>query len=193
MLNEISSRFLAVERGDDAIVRAVFCADPPPIRVSWRWASFQMEAGSGSGRFVADSLKKVSPNVIPTASPTPVLVVVADDDDTAENGSDVAAAASPDAANDDELSTEPSQRDESNVENTHHPRSLTPAPKPSHQPDTAHAIRLARRSPRAVLSTYPVIVALPPPIALSPRAINSGKVIPGILHDALQSPNLAKL
>lgn len=149
-----------MERGDDAIVRAVFCADPPPLRVSWRWASFQMEAGSGSGRFVADSLKKVSPNVIPTAAPTPVLVVVAaadDEGDTSENGADGV---------EDELSTEPtSQRDESNVEYTHHPRSLTPAPS---QPDTAHAIRLARRSPRAVLGTYPVIVAL----ARSPSSLS---------------------
>ena len=166
VLNEISSRFLAVERGDDAIVRAVFCADPPPLRVSWRWASFQMEAGSGSGRFVADSLKKVSPSIIPTAAPTPVLVVVDDEADTSEMGADGGA--------EDEPSTEQtttSQRDESNVEYTHHPRSLTPAPS---QPDTAHAIRLARRSPRAVLGTYPVIVALsPPPTCSFSLSINS--------------------
>ncbi|XP_046443762.1 kin of IRRE-like protein 1 isoform X6 [Daphnia pulex] len=58
VLNEVSSRFISVERGDDAVIRAVFCADPRPIRVSWRWAAFQMEAGSGSGRFVAEALHK---------------------------------------------------------------------------------------------------------------------------------------
>ncbi|XP_045034449.1 kin of IRRE-like protein 3 isoform X6 [Daphnia magna] len=58
VLSEVSSRFISVERGDDAVIRAVFCADPRPIRVSWRWAAFQMEAGSGSGRFVAEALHK---------------------------------------------------------------------------------------------------------------------------------------
>lgn len=61
MLREASSRFVSVERGDDAIIRAVFCADPRPIKVSWRWSSFQLEAGSGSGRFVAEALHKVTP------------------------------------------------------------------------------------------------------------------------------------
>ena len=41
MLREASSRFVSVERGDDAIIRAVFCADPRPIKVSGRGSSFQ--------------------------------------------------------------------------------------------------------------------------------------------------------
>ena len=55
---------MSIERGDDAIIRAVFCADPRPIKVSWRWSSFQLEAGSGTGRFVAEALHKVNPNHI---------------------------------------------------------------------------------------------------------------------------------
>ncbi len=96
VLSEVSSRFISVERGDDAIIRATFCADPRPIRVSWRWAAFQMEAGSGSGRFVAEALHKVSPTL-----PPPSLVEIS----TSEMSST--------ASVDDELST-PSQ----------HPRSL---------------------------------------------------------------------
>lgn len=95
VLSEVSSRFISVERGDDAIIRATFCADPRPIRVSWRWAAFQMEAGSGSGRFVAEALHKVSPTL-----PPPSLVEIS----SSESSSALA---------DDELST-PSQ----------HPRSL---------------------------------------------------------------------
>ena len=76
MLSEVSSRFLSVERGDDAVIRAVFCADPRPIRVSWRWAAFQMEAGSGSGRFVAEALHKVTPTILP-----PMIELVNDDND----------------------------------------------------------------------------------------------------------------
>lgn len=132
-MNEVSSRFISVERGDDAVIRAVFCADPRPIRVSWRWAAFQMEAGSGSGRFVAEALHKVSPTILPP----PAIVELAEDDDLMgiSGGS---------------ISTEPSNTNayDTTIESTttHHPRSLEVVP-------TAQA--QVARPPQAVF-TYPV-------------------------------------
>jgi len=68
VLSEVSSRYVSVERGEDAIISAIFCADPRPTKVSWRWASFQMEAGDGSGRYVAEALHKVTPTLPPLVS-----------------------------------------------------------------------------------------------------------------------------
>ncbi|KAI9551848.1 hypothetical protein GHT06_022184 [Daphnia sinensis] len=132
VLSEVSSRFISVERGDDAVIRAVFCADPRPIRVSWRWAAFQMEAGSGSGRFVAEALHKVSPAILPT--PPAVVELEADDEDDQ-------------VAIDTESSSTMSAYDtlESTTTVMHHPRSLEVVP-------TAQA--LVARPPQAVF-TYP--------------------------------------
>ncbi len=69
MLRESSSRYLSAERGNDAVLRAIFCADPRPLKVSWRWGSFQLEAGTGSGRFVAEALHKVIPSPYDHMSP----------------------------------------------------------------------------------------------------------------------------
>ena len=69
MLRESSSRYLSTERSDDAVLRATFCADPRPLKVSWRWGSFQLEAGTGSGRFVAEALHKVIPSSYDHMSP----------------------------------------------------------------------------------------------------------------------------
>ena len=129
VLNEVSSRFVSVERGDDAVVRAVFCADPRPIRVSWRWAAFQMEAGSGSGRFVAEALHKVSPTVLPP----PAIVDFAEDDDSMS---------STDSSNSNAYDT----TIESSTTTTHHPRSLEVVPT---------ALAMVARPPQAVF-TYPV-------------------------------------
>ncbi|XP_032791555.2 hemicentin-1 isoform X4 [Daphnia magna] len=136
VLSEVSSRFISVERGDDAVIRAVFCADPRPIRVSWRWAAFQMEAGSGSGRFVAEALHKVSPAILPT--PPAVVELVADDEDDQDvigSASDTESSSSTNSAYDTIESTT----------TTHHPRSLEVVP-------TAQA--LIARPPQAVF-TYP--------------------------------------
>lgn len=130
VLSEVSSRFISVERGDDAIVRAVFCADPRPIRVSWRWAAFQMEAGSGSGRFVAEALHKVSPTL-----PPPTLVELS----AAESSTDPY-----DLALDDSSMSSTSTP-------SHHPRSLQSAQV---APAAASLIAPAR-TPQAVF-TYPV-------------------------------------
>jgi hypothetical protein len=146
-LNEVSSRFISVERGDDAVIRAVFCADPRPIRVSWRWAAFQMEAGSGSGRFVAEALHKVSPAILPT--PPAIVELVGeededDDDDAMANGGNT------------ESSNTNSAYDTAIIESTttsstmHHPRSLEVVP-------TAQS--LVARPPQAVF-TYPVHIII---------------------------------
>ena len=146
-MNEVSSRFISVERGDDAVIRAVFCADPRPIRVSWRWAAFQMEAGSGSGRFVAEALHKVSPAILPT--PPAIVELVGeededDDDDAMGNGGNT------------ESSNTNSAYDTAIIESTttsstmHHPRSLEVVP-------TAQS--LVARPPHAVF-TYPVHIII---------------------------------
>jgi hypothetical protein len=128
-----------VERGDDAVIRAVFCADPRPIRVSWRWAAFQMEAGSGSGRFVAEALHKVSPAILPT--PPAIVELVGEDEDDED-----------DVMGNTESSNTNSAYDTAIIENTstsstmHHPRSLEVVP-------TAQS--LVARPPQAVF-TYPV-------------------------------------
>ncbi|XP_046443757.1 kin of IRRE-like protein 1 isoform X2 [Daphnia pulex] len=138
VLNEVSSRFISVERGDDAVIRAVFCADPRPIRVSWRWAAFQMEAGSGSGRFVAEALHKVSPAILPT--PPAIVELVGEDEDDED-----------DVMGNTESSNTNSAYDTAIIENTstsstmHHPRSLEVVP-------TAQS--LVARPPQAVF-TYP--------------------------------------
>jgi hypothetical protein len=143
VLNEVSSRFISVERGDDAVIRAVFCADPRPIRVSWRWAAFQMEAGSGSGRFVAEALHKVSPAILPT--PPAIVELVGED----ENDED-------DVMGNTESSNTNSAYDTAIIDNTstsstmHHPRSLEVVP-------TAQS--LVARPPQAVF-TYPVHIYL---------------------------------
>jgi len=139
VLNEVSSRFISVERGDDAVIRAVFCADPRPIRVSWRWAAFQMEAGSGSGRFVAEALHKVSPAILPT--PPAIVELVGEDEDDDD-----------DVMGNTESSNTNSAYDTAIIESTstsstmHHPRSLEVVP-------TAQS--LVARLPQAVF-TYPV-------------------------------------
>ena len=117
-----------MERGDDAVIRAVFCADPRPIRVSWRWAAFQMEAGSGSGRFVAEALHKVSPTILP-----PPIVELAESED------DLLGSTEPSNTNAYDTTLETGST-------THHPRSLEVVP-------TAQA--LVARPPQAVF-TYPV-------------------------------------
>ena len=143
-MNEVSSRFISVERGDDAVIRAVFCADPRPIRVSWRWAAFQMEAGSGSGRFVAEALHKVSPAILPTPPAIVELVGENEDDDDDVMGSSS-------GGNTDSSNTN-SAYDTAIIESTttsstmHHPRSLEVVP-------TAQS--LVARPPQAVF-TYPV-------------------------------------
>ena len=146
-MNEVSSRFISVERGDDAVIRAVFCADPRPIRVSWRWAAFQMEAGSGSGRFVAEALHKVSPAILPT--PPAIVELVGeededDDDDAMANGGNT------------ESSNTNSAYDTAIIESTttsstmHHPRSLEVVPTTQ---------SLVARPPQAVF-TYPVHIII---------------------------------
>ena len=145
MLSEVSSRFLSVERGDDAVIRAVFCADPRPIRVSWRWAAFQMEAGSGSGRFVAEALHKVTPTILP-----PVVELVNADNDENENG------------NENESDTTELSPQQSTVSpSRQHPRSL------SFHHTTAASLASAARNPLTAppaVFTYPVCIALDDPL-----------------------------
>lgn len=125
-----------MERGDDAVIRAVFCADPRPIRVSWRWAAFQMEAGSGSGRFVAEALHKVSPTILPP----PAIVELAEDDDLMGSSTESS------NTNAYDTTFESGTSSSSTTTTTHHPRSLEVVP-------TAQA--LVARPPQAVF-TYPV-------------------------------------
>lgn len=139
-MSEVSSRFISVERGDDAVIRAVFCADPRPIRVSWRWAAFQMEAGSGSGRFVAEALHKVSPAILPT--PPAVVELVADDEDVIGSTSNTESSDT-NSAYDTAITIE-------STTTMHHPRSLEVVP-------TAQA--LVARPPQAVF-TYPVYISI---------------------------------
>lgn len=96
-----------------------------------------MEAGSGSGRFVAEALHKVSPAILPT--PPAVVELVADDEDDQDvigSASDTESSSSTNSAYDTIESTT----------TTHHPRSLEVVP-------TAQA--LIARPPQAVF-TYPV-------------------------------------
>lgn len=48
-----------VERGQDALIQMVFCSDPKPRRANWEWGSKQLETGSGTGRYVAETLSKI--------------------------------------------------------------------------------------------------------------------------------------
>ena len=95
-----------------------------------------MEAGSGSGRFVAEALHKVSPTILPP----PAIIELASNDDDDESLMD----SNPG-------STEPTNTNvyDTTIESTwptHHPRSLEVIP-------TAQA--LVARPPQAVF-TYPV-------------------------------------
>lgn len=96
-----------------------------------------MEAGSGSGRFVAEALHKVSPTILPP----PAIIELANNDDD-ESLMDSTGSSS---------STEPSSNTnayDTTIESTwtHHPRSLEAIP-------TAQA--MVARPPQAVF-TYPV-------------------------------------
>lgn len=52
-------RNVQVEKGQDAVIKIVFCSDPQPLRTSWEWGSLQLEAGNGRGRYVAENLAQV--------------------------------------------------------------------------------------------------------------------------------------
>jgi len=84
VLHEVSSRYMSVERGEDAVISAIFCADPRPIKVSWRWASYRMEAGDGSGRFIAEALQKVTPTLPPPPMVVDDVIAIPDADDVIE-------------------------------------------------------------------------------------------------------------
>lgn len=142
MLSEVSSRFLSVERGDDAVIRAVFCADPRPIRVSWRWAAFQMEAGSGSGRFVAEALHKVTPTILP-----PVVELVDDQDVT----DDTFTSSTEQSNNNNE--SESTTSSSSSTSPRHHPRSLSFQVAPT---TTVASLAAGARTPPPAVFAYPV-------------------------------------
>lgn len=85
VLHEVSSRYMSVERGEDAVISAIFCADPRPTKVSWRWASYRMEAGDGNGRFIAEALQKVTPTLPPPLVVNDVIAIADDDADIDDN------------------------------------------------------------------------------------------------------------
>ncbi|CAG0893202.1 unnamed protein product [Cyprideis torosa] len=45
-----------VKRGEDGLLRVVFCSDPPPIRSSWQWGSLAVEVGRTHGKYSAQNL-----------------------------------------------------------------------------------------------------------------------------------------
>ena len=91
VLHEVSSRYMSVERGEDAVISAIFCADPRPTKVSWRWASYRMEAGDGNGRFIAEALQKVTPTLPPPLVVDDVITPPNDNDAAADDDIDEAA------------------------------------------------------------------------------------------------------
>ncbi|KAF5289667.1 hypothetical protein FQR65_LT11784 [Abscondita terminalis] len=47
---------IRVEKGENANLRVVVCADPRPRVMAWEWGSVRMEAGSEKGRFKVDDV-----------------------------------------------------------------------------------------------------------------------------------------
>ena len=57
-------REVQVEKGEDALIQMVFCSDPEPQRITWEWGSLKLDAGNGKGRYVAESLSRVSKQLL---------------------------------------------------------------------------------------------------------------------------------
>lgn len=41
---------IRVEKGENAVLRVVVCADPRPGYMAWEWGSVRMEAGTTKGK-----------------------------------------------------------------------------------------------------------------------------------------------
>lgn len=49
MLRQSTTPEIRVEKGENALLSLVVCADPRPRLVAWEWGSLRLEAGSVMG------------------------------------------------------------------------------------------------------------------------------------------------
>ena len=50
---------VVANRGQNAVLSVIVCADPRPRRAAWEWGSMLLEAGAGVGRTQAQELLAV--------------------------------------------------------------------------------------------------------------------------------------
>lgn len=58
MLRQSTTHEIRVEKGENAMLSLVVCADPRPQVVAWEWGSYRLEAGSEHGEYRRRSSKQ---------------------------------------------------------------------------------------------------------------------------------------
>lgn len=60
VLRQSTTPEIRVEKGENALLSLVVCADPRPRLVAWEWGSLRLEAGSAMGELTQLILQSVS-------------------------------------------------------------------------------------------------------------------------------------